>query len=167
MPCPPLFGCRKILQIYMKRRLRCEQNHRWFLLSSLYANLNLEELKTTLNSCRTLHPNTSRPAIAKFIVPYWGTKSTIAYGWRTDPPALCSLCCSQLYPPVMDYKLGLWAANSKNYCANSSASAKVQVANGQWMSGSFFLTNSNHVVKHWGKWYWKKGGDPRSGAWRD
>ncbi len=48
---------------------------------------------------------------AKFIVPYWGIKSTRAWGCRTEPPSFVAWwagtttqCHSQLYPPSQ----GLW-----------------------------------------------------------
>ncbi len=33
----------------------------------------------------------SLSSVAKFIVPYWGIQSTMAWGRRTGPPSLCSM----------------------------------------------------------------------------
>ncbi len=65
-----------------------------------------------------------RSAYAKFIVPYWGIKSTITKGCRTSPPAnvawragATTLCHNQLYPPSH----GLWICTHLSVCECCSA----------------------------------------------
>jgi hypothetical protein len=99
-------------------------------------------------------------AVAKFIVPYWGTKSTIAYGWRTDPPAYVAYAVVNCIPQsrTMNWASELQIQRITAQTAQLQLRFSWPMAN-EWEVAFFWPTAISHqnVVKHWWKWYWKKG----------